>query len=78
MLMLSCHIFIILLAIGLQKQYCVAKNKIPKYRTELYEEQVNNNAILKINCKSETLKIKLLAPRQRTCDEPLDLLANDR
>jgi hypothetical protein len=44
-----------MLGIGLQKQYCAAENKIPKFRNELYEEQVKNNAILKINCKLKTL-----------------------
>jgi hypothetical protein len=37
----------ILLGIGLQNQYCTAKNKISKSMNKLYEEQAKNNSILK-------------------------------
>jgi hypothetical protein len=46
---------VILLGIGLQKQYCAAENKILKSMNELYDEQAKNNAILKLNYKAETL-----------------------
>jgi hypothetical protein len=36
-----------MLAIGLQKHYSAAENKIPKSRNKLYEKQAKNNAILK-------------------------------
>jgi hypothetical protein len=70
-----------LLGIGLQKQYCTVKNKISKSKNEFMKNRWINTYLNVFKNKQPFLgyigKIKLLAPRLRTCDEPSDLLTND-